>query len=77
VPVLRDLVMLALGSAGMARELFFVDKPDMLRVSLAIGMLLGPAALNSLWRRPPFPGEPTSTDVSPSPSRSPSRRRGS
>ncbi len=77
VPVLRDLVMLVLGSAGMTRGLFFVDKPDMLRVSLAIAMLLGPAALNSLWRRQPLPGENSSTDESPSPSRSPSRRRGS
>lgn len=78
VALLRDLVMLALGSAGMTRELFFIVEPDMRRVWVCIGLLLGPAALNSVWRRQPLPGDSTpTTDVSPSPSRSSSRRRGS
>lgn len=79
VAVLRDLVMLALGSSGMARELFFTAGPDldMRRVGLCIGLLLGPAALNSVWRRQQLPGESTPTDGSPSPSHSSSRRRGS
>ena len=74
VPLLRDLVMLGLGSAGMAHELFFITEPNMVRVWVCIGLLLGPAALNSLWRmRNPLPEEkPTSTGVgspqSPSPS---------
>lgn len=78
VAVLRDLVMLALGSAGMGRELFFTADLDMRRVGLCIGLLLGPAALNSVWRRQPLLPEPTPTDgASRSSSRSSSRRRGS
>jgi hypothetical protein len=77
VALLRDLVMLALGSAGMTRELFFAGELDMRRIWLCIGLLLGPAALNSVWRRQPLSGESTPTDVSLSPSRSSSRRRGS
>lgn len=71
VPLLRDLVMLGLGSAGMTRELFFVPTPDMTRVWVCIGMLLGPAALASVWRmRNPLPEQsvPTSTGAGPSPS---------
>lgn len=78
VPLLRDLVMLALGSAGMTRELFFVPEPDMRRVWVCIGLLLGPAALNSVWRmRNPLESEPTPTAVSPSPSPSSSPPSGS
>ena len=77
VAVLRDLVMLALGSAGMARELFFAPELDMRRVGLCIGLLLGPAALHSLWRaRQPLP-DSIPTGGSLSPPRSSSRRRGS
>lgn len=71
VPLLRDLVMLGLGSGGMTRELFFVDAPNMVRVWVGIGLLLGPAALNSMWRmRNPLDSETTPTAGSPS--RSPS-----
>jgi len=67
VPLLRDLAMLALGSAGMTRELFFVPEPNMVRVWVCIGLLLGPAALNSVWRmRNPLEQSPTSTGASPS-----------
>ena len=75
VAVLRDLVMLALGSAGMTRELFFAPELDMRRVGLCIGLLLGPAALHSLWRARQPPPELTPTGSSPPSSRSPSRRR--
>jgi hypothetical protein len=65
--------MLGLGSAGMTRELFFVPEPNMVRVWVCIGLLLGPAALNSVWRmRNPLPLEPESTPTAPSPSSSPS-----
>ena len=78
VPLLRDLAMLGLGSAGMTHELFFIATPDMVRIWVCIGLLLGPAALNSVWRmRNPLPEQPTSTAVSPSPSRSPSQPPGS
>lgn len=81
VPLLRDLAMLILGSAGMTHELFFVPEPNMVRVWVSIGLLLGPAALNSVWRaRNPLPQElppPTHTGVSPSSSPSPSPPPGS
>lgn len=80
VAVLRDLVMLALGSAGMARELFFAPPQadlDMRRVGLCIGLMLGPAVLHTLWRARQPLQDFTPTDGSPLPSRSSSRRRGS
>ena len=72
VPLLRDLVMLALGSGGMAHELFLVPTPDMIRVSVSIALLLGPAALNSWWLRRADPVTPTAVSSSPSPSSPPS-----
>lgn len=79
VPLLRDVVMLVLGSAGMTHELFLVPTPDMVRVWVCIGLLLGPAALNSVWRaRNPLPeSTPTPTAVSPPSSPSPSSPPGS
>lgn len=73
VPLLRDLVMLALGSGGMAQELFIAETPNMVRVWVSIGLLLGPAALNSVWRmRNPLPeATPTAGGQQPSPSSSP------
>lgn len=67
--------MLGLGSGGMAQELFIADAPNMVRVWVSIGLLLGPAALNSVWRmRNPLPEAPTAPTVvgpQPSPSSSP------
>lgn len=78
VPLLRDLVMLGLGSAGMTRELFFVPEPNMVRVWVGIGLLLGPAALNSVWRaRNPLGLESTPAAPSSLPSPSPSPPPGS
>lgn len=77
VPLLRDLVMLALGSGGMSQELFIAGQPNMVRVWVSIGLLLGPAALNSVWRmRNPLPesptvATPTPAGPQPSPSSSP------
>lgn len=78
VPLARDVVMLALGSAGMTWQLFFVPEPNMVRVWVCIGLLLGPAALNSVWRiRNPLPEQATPTVSSPPPSPSPSSQSGS
>lgn len=64
--------MLALGSGGMAQELFIAAEPNMVRVWVSIGLLLGPAALNSVWRmRNPLPDTPTAGGLPPSPSSSP------
>jgi hypothetical protein len=72
IPLLRDLAMLLLGSAGMTHELFIVPAPDMVRVWVCIGLLLGPAALNSAWRArnqlPESPPTHTAAGSSPSPS---------
>lgn len=65
--------MLGLGSGGMTRELFFVPTPDLTRVWVCIGLLLGPAALASVWRmRNPLPGQPEPTPTALGPSGSPS-----
>ncbi len=72
VPLLRDLAALVLGSGGMTHELFLVPEPNMARVYVSIGLLLGPAALASWWRlRNPEPPTPTGVSSSPSPSSSP------
>jgi hypothetical protein len=64
--------MLGLGSAGMAHELFLIAIPNMVRVWVCIGLLLGPAALASVWRirnpLPELPPTPTGVGSSPSPS---------
>lgn len=76
VPLTRDVLTLALGSGGMVHELFLVDSPNMVRVSVSIGLLLGPAALYAAWRlRNPEPppampsavGSPSSPSSSSSP----------
>jgi hypothetical protein len=60
--------MLGLGSAGMAKELFFVPKPDLIRVWVCIGLMLGPAVLEAWWRaKNPTPSpEPSEPSASPS-----------
>lgn len=66
--MIKDLAMLALGSAGMTHELFLVDAPNMVRVWVSIGLLLGPAALASVWRvRNPLPESPPTPTVAGSP----------
>jgi hypothetical protein len=78
VALLRDVVMLVLGSAGMAQEMFIAPELDMGRVSLCLALLLGPAGVHTLLRmRNPPSDQVTSTGGSPSLPRSPSRRRGS
>jgi hypothetical protein len=59
--------MLGLGSAGMTHELFLVLKPDLVRVWVSIGLLLGPAVLESWLRaRTPIPLSGPSEAVSSS-----------
>jgi hypothetical protein len=48
--------MLGLGSTGMAKELFLVSQPNLVRVWVCIGLMLGPAMLEAWWRaRNPTP----------------------
>jgi len=69
VLLLRDVATLALGSGGMIHELFVVDQPNPVRVSVSIGLLLGPTALYAAWRlRNPEPSTPTAAGQPPSPS---------
>lgn len=69
----RDYIMLTLGAGGMVRELYLEPKPDLLRVTLSVCLLLGPAALLS-WlsaRTTPPPSAPPSPPLeSSSPSSS-------
>jgi hypothetical protein len=50
IVAVRTTLMLGLGSAGMTKELFFVPKPDLVRVWVCIGLMLGPAVLEAWWR---------------------------
>lgn len=78
VPLARDVVMLLLGSGGMGHELFLVPAPNMARVWVSIGLLLGPAGIAGWWRlRNPEPISPASTGMSPSSSPSSSPPPGS
>jgi len=64
------LIMLGLGSAGMFRELFLVDDPNLTRMSVAGVLILGPAVAESWWRaRNPLP--------TPAETRSPEPQSGS
>jgi hypothetical protein len=49
VPVLRDLVMLTIGSGGMVHELFLVAAPSGLRITTSMGLMAGSAVLNGWW----------------------------
>lgn len=57
--------MLVLGSLGMARELFLEPKPNLVRVGICMGLMLGPAAIWVWWRArnpestPSEPGSPS------------------
>ena len=58
IPVVRALIMLGLGSGGMTKELFFVPTPDLTRVWVCIGLMLGPAVLEAWWRARNTPTAP-------------------
>ena len=75
--MLRDLVMLGLGSGGMVHELFLVPAPDPVRVGVSLLLLGGPAAINTWWLAhnpvmPPAAPMPSSLPASPPSSSSPS-----
>jgi hypothetical protein len=77
VALVRTLVMLGLGSAGMTSQLFFVAEPNMILVSASIGLMLGPAALEAWLRaRTGAPDPPPTTTVGSSPPPSPSPPHG-
>lgn len=65
VPLVRDVLMLGLGAAGMTHELFFVPAPDMTRVTVSLLLLAGSAAVNTYWLARNTPPTPTPTAVSP------------
>lgn len=61
--------MLCLGTSGMYRELWIVEKPDLIRVTVCVGLLLGPAAMLSWWAaRTSSPVPPSQPSESSSPS---------
>jgi hypothetical protein len=47
--VIRDIVLLGIGGAGMIREVFFMPTLDMERVGLFLGMIAGSAVLQATW----------------------------
>lgn len=71
VPVLRDLVMLTIGSGGMVHELFLVAAPSGMRVTASLGLMAGSAVLNGWWfGQRTRENVPTGPSPSPSPSQS-------
>jgi hypothetical protein len=56
--------MLGVGSAGMIKQLFLLPKPDLTVVWVCIGLMLGPAVVES-WLRARIPS-PTSSSQPPS-----------
>jgi hypothetical protein len=74
VALIRELSMLSLGSAGVARELFWAEHLDPARMAVCTCLMLGPAAV-WVFARPSSPERPQSEPGSRSPaSRSRSRR---
>lgn len=45
----RDVLTLALGAGGLTRELFLATTPNMARVWVSIGLVLGPAVMLAWW----------------------------
>jgi len=62
VPLLRELSMLAVGNAGMVRELFWVAPADfsLTRVTICAVLILGPTATWA-WARARLPDPPASS----------------
>lgn len=49
VAVLRGLILLGLGTAGMIRQMFFVDEPSTVWVGISLAMILGEGAVSTWW----------------------------
>jgi hypothetical protein len=73
IPLLRELTMLGLGSAGMARELFWVPVKDMsmARVTVCMLLMMGPALVWVWWRARLPANTPSGSDSPSSASRLP------
>jgi len=47
--VLRGLILLGLGTAGMVWQMFFVPEPSLVWVGLSLAMILGEGAVSTWW----------------------------
>lgn len=47
--VLRGLILLGLGTAGMVWQMFFVAEPSLVWVGLSLAMILGEGAVSTWW----------------------------
>lgn len=47
--VLRGLVLLGLGTAGMIRQMFFVGEPSAMWVGISLAMIMGEGAVSAWW----------------------------
>lgn len=47
--VLRGLVLLGLGAAGMVQQMFLSPAPSLTWVGLCLGMILGEGAVSAWW----------------------------
>lgn len=74
VPLVRDVVMLALGAGGLTRELFLIGDrtPDRFRVGLCLALLMGPTFILGIWQawlamRQQRPGAPAPSGTTAGP----------
>jgi hypothetical protein len=55
----RAAAFLGIGSAGMVKQLFFQPTPDLKIMWICVGLMLGPAVWEAIWRaRNPAPQPP-------------------
>ena len=47
--VVRGLVLLGLGTAGMVQQMFLTDTPSLLWVGVSLAMILGEGAVSAWW----------------------------
>lgn len=68
VAVLRDLLLMGLGAAGLGNELLRKAEPNNTTVFICVGMILGSATLNLWWvgRNTSIAGQPSSSPPSSS-----------
>jgi len=50
VPLVRDVAMMALGSAGTINELFVVEEPRKVGLGVSILLLMGPGFITAAWQ---------------------------
>jgi hypothetical protein len=72
VPVIRDVLLLTIGSGSLVNQLFLVQDPSILLISVSLLSILGSAVINAYWLKLPSQPATETTPVVPLPPPSPS-----